>query len=356
MFNQEDKTEAPTPHRREEFRRKGQVFRSMELTSAVVWLAVLLLFSSWGMQFALGTKDLIRAPLAGCSQIQQSAGAVSGFYWGLKHGLLLAAPIFAVVMLLTLFLNLSQAGFVFSSYNIVPRMEKLDPGKALGRIFSQRSLFELAKSIIKVAAMSYLVYATIRARMPEILSLGDCSMVQLLAYSGKLALTIGVRVGILWLALALLDYLYQRWEYEKKLRMTRHELKEDLRNTEGDPHVRGRIRERQRRLAMMRMMQEVPRARVVITNPTHLAVALRYDEAIMRAPVLTARGGGAMAAKIIELARRHQVPVVENRMICRAIYRRVDLGQEIPKELYEAVAEIIAYVYRQRGMERLYGY
>lgn len=354
-MNEENKTEQPTPHRRQEFRRKGQVFRSVEMTSAVLWMGVLFMFLIWGTSFAIGTQQLFSFFLSKSYLLKESADLSVIFLGkGLLKGALMALPLFALVFFLTLVFNLSQVGFVFSSYNIVPRFEKIDPGKALSRIFSARTIFEFAKLLVKLVLITYLIYITIKGQLPAILNTGKLSPAQMLGFSGKLAFTIGLRVGILWLFLAFLDFLYQRWEYEKKLRMSRRELKEDMRQTEGDPQIRAKIREKQRRLAMTRMMQEVPKARVVITNPTHLAVALRYDEDIMPVPRLTAKGGGAVAARIVKLARLHNVPVVENKNVARAIFYGVEIGQDIPLELYEAVAEIIAYIYSQREMKRLY--
>lgn len=345
----EEKTEEATPHRLQEVRRKGQVARSNDLSTAMV-LLVCVVFLYWRREtFYRAMADLITSTLQDGWHQQMSGGTLMalGGQLALKVGLLLA-PLLALAAAAGLAANFAQTGFVFSLEPILPRLENLDPAKGLQRFFSRRALMELLKSLAKVIVVSLVVWQVVKGQFTQLLLTVDMGLPATLDLVGRMVYRVGMGTVAVFLALAAVDYVFQRREYQKNLRMTRQEVKEEMKQMEGDPLVRSRLREKQRRLARHRMMHAVPEATVVITNPTHVAVALRYREK-ERAPRVVAKGAGSIAERIKAVARRHNVPVVENPPVARALYRQVELGQEIPVDLYQAVAEILARIYKLRG-------
>ena len=245
--------------------------------------------------------------------------------------------------------NYIQVGSLFSWEAVQPDFAKINPWKGLGRLFSRQAAAELAKSIFKFAIIGWVAYATIRAEWAQIVSLWNLEAGQIFRYVGQVSFQLFLKTVLVMAALAGLDYAFQRWSYEKSLRMTRREVQDEFKQTEGDPLIKSRIRSIQRELARRRMMAEVPKADVIITNPTHLAVALQYQYKDMSAPKVVAKGAELVAEKIKEIAKAHGVPLVENKPLAQALYKTVDLGQTIPSSLYRAVADILAYVYRLRG-------
>jgi len=265
---------------------------------------------------------------------------------------LLVLPVFLAAVAAGLVVNFAQTGFLFTTEPLLPQLSRLDPVAGFRRMFSKRSLFELVKSLLKVAVIAFIAFNYIRGTLEKMLLVLYQSTSQIWDSFSTLFTGLALRVGAAFIVLAAADYLYQRYEHEKSLKMTKQELKEEYKQTEGDPLIKSRLRERQRKLAMHRMMESIPEAAVVITNPTELAVALRYREEEDDAPVLVAKGAGTTAQRIRELARKHNVPIVENKPVARMLFRQVDIGQAIPVEMYQAVAEILAVVYRMRGQYR----
>jgi flagellar biosynthetic protein FlhB len=245
--------------------------------------------------------------------------------------------------------NYVQVGSLFSWEAVQPDFGKVNPLKGFGRLFSRQAGAELAKAIFKLAIIGWVAYATIRAERLQIIALWNQETVQIFQYIGKVSFDLFLKTVFVMAALAGVDYAFQRWSYEKSLRMTRREVQDEYKQTEGDPLIKSRIRSIQRELARRRMMAEVPKADVIITNPTHLAVALRYRAKDMSAPKVVAKGAELVAEKIKEIARAHGVPLVENKPVAQVLYKTVDLGQTIPSSLYQAVADLLAYVYRLRG-------
>lgn len=343
----EDRTEAATPKRRQEARTRGQVARSVEVSSAAILLATFgVLGASGGFMFTeLG--GFMRALLG--RMVSHRDLSPDGLYSLGMHVLIevgkVAGPVVAASYLVGLVTNLAQVGLVFTAEPLAPRLSRIDPAAGLARIFSGRALAELLKSCVKVIIIGYYGYLTLRQDYPLLVATGAMELGQTLVTMGNLALRLGLRIGIALAVLAALDYAYQRWEFLNSLKMTKQEVKEELRQTEGDPLLRARIRTRQRQIAMHRMMQEVPKADVVVTNPVHLAVALKYDPGMMRAPKVVAKGARLLAQRIRDLAITNNVPIVENKPLAQALYKAVDIGREIPAYLYKAVAEILAYVY-----------
>ncbi|MEW5762010.1 MAG: flagellar biosynthesis protein FlhB [Bacillota bacterium] len=345
--DQQQKTEPATPRRIQEARRKGQVARSHELNGAMLLLAVVLLFFLLREHFVLAMEqmvaELVRA--AGTFQVDaRSVGrlAVAGAVFTLR----VLGPVFGLALAVAVLVNLAQVGFLFAPSVLQPKLERISVVKGLERIFSVRGLVELLKALFKVVVIGGLLAWLIHVRLPELLVLVEATPGAGLYVVGNAVLAVLLAAGAVYLGLAGADYLYQRHTYRQQLMMTRTELKEELRHTEGDPLVKSWLRRKQRQISLNRIRQEVPRATVVVTNPAHVAVALRYEEGKTNAPVVTAKGANYLAQRIRELAEQHNVPVVENPPVARALYRSVEVGREIPVALYQAVAEILALVYR----------
>jgi flagellar biosynthetic protein FlhB len=251
-----------------------------------------------------------------------------------------------------LVINYAQVGFLLSTDSLSPKLENLNPIQGFKKIFSRKALFELAKALFKIILVGAVTYGFIRSRLDSFLSFVYTTPAGLFAGFSREIYNLTLRVGVIFISLAVLDYLYQRYEFMKSMRMTKQEVKEEFKQLEGDPLIKSKLREKQRSMAGRRMMQEVPKATVVVTNPTDIAVALKYSEGETAAPKIVAKGAALIAARIREVAKEHGVPVVENKVVARFLYRHVEIGREIPMELYQAVAEILALVYESKKRSR----
>jgi len=348
-----EKTEKATPRKRRQARRKGQVASSHEVTSSVILLAALGLFFLMGPYLKNHLLRMFGEVYLNWLDMDVTAQNIMPmFYRFLMEMLLFMAPIFILAILVTVAVNYAQIGWLFTLEPLKFNLKRLNPIQGLKNLFRLRSLVELAKSVLKLAIIGLAIYGVLMSRMDEILSLAHMPIEGAFSFVGKLVLQMGVIVAILLFILSIGDYAFAKYEYEKSLRMSKQDIKDEIKDTEGDPRVKGRIRERQRRMAIMRMMQEVPKADVVITNPTHYAVALKYDSAKMDAPVVVAKGVDYMALKIRETAKKHDVVIMENRPLARALYERTEIGEMIPTDLFQAVAEVLAYVYRLKGRKQ----
>lgn len=352
----QEKTEQATPKRREESREKGQVARSTELSSVAILTAGLL--ALWGLGGYM--MERIHGLMVGSfvSHFNAELDAVTVLPY--LHGWMLAYagivwPLVVILVLAAVGVNLAQVGVLFTAEPLTPKADRISPFSGIKRIISKRGLVELAKGLFKVAIVATVVYLTMKAEVDSIPQMIGMSVAQIFDLSSDLVLTLGLRLAMLLLLLAILDYVFQRADYEKNLRMTRQEVKQELKQQEGDPLIRSRIRALQREMSQRRMMDDVGTADVVVTNPTHLAVALRYDPASMPAPLVVAKGQRLMAARIRELAREADVPLVENRPLARALFKAVKVGDQIPEELFRATAEVLAFVFqlkqRRAGVE-----
>ncbi len=346
----EERTEQATPRRREEARKRGEVPRSQELAGAAALIGALL-----GLR--LGWRAMLRAlvetartaldpPACDALSIDACCG-LARFALGRAASIIL--PVAMAAALGAAAVNLLQGGMVFSGRPLLPKWDRISILGGLRRIFSRRGCFAVFRSLVKLAVVMLVTYSYLRARWEGVLGLGMQGPVRAAGHFGALVWGLLVRVAGAFLVVAAADYVFQRREHEKNLRMTRYELKEEHKRTEGDPLVRSRIRERQRAMSRHRMMQAVKTATVVVTNPVEVAVALRYEPRRTPAPVVAAKGRRLLAARIRAEAERHGVPIVPSPPLARALYRSVPLGRQIPPELYEAVAEIIAFVYRLAG-------
>lgn len=341
------RTEAATPKKREELRRKGNIPKSREIPSAVVLLGGFLILYLCSGRILSGLSGLLRDYLSLAPGRLETVDAVHTALAGLMvQCAAFLGPFLAVTVFCAAAANIGQVGFLFTMTPLTPSLEKLSPAAGLARMFSPSSFAEMAKAIVKFAVVGFLAWRIIRQEIPRLPLIIDRTPMEVVAYMADISGTLLLHCGLALLVLAAADYVFQRWTYEKSIRMTKAEVKEEWRAQEGDPMVKGRIRSLQREKARRRILQEVPKADVVVTNPTHFAVALKYDRGAMAAPRVTAKGADLLARRIRELAAEHGVPVVERPPLARALYEAVDEGQEIPADFYRAVAEVLAYVYR----------
>lgn len=345
----QERTEEATPRRREEARRRGQIVKSRELSSVAILSTGLLSFFLLSFLFFHQYLFIIRFSF---SSFERELLPSELLYLFKTLFLALMKFLFPFFLLLTLsaivVYLLQTGGGVFTTEVLSPKWERIDPVEGFRRLFSFTSLFELTKSLLKLAIICGVSYWILCQNFDRILKLlgGDSFY---LFYSIKAILKdlLGKLLFILFF-LAVLDWLYARWDVERKLRMTREELKEELKQTEGDPWVKARIRQKQRELSRRRMLAEVPKADVVITNPEHYAVALKYEMGKMPAPQVIAKGVDFLALKIKEIAKKHGVPIYEDPPLAQILYKKVEVGEYIPEELYQVVAKVLAYVYRAK--------
>jgi len=264
--------------------------------------------------------------------------------------ILIAAPMLAIAMFVGIVANVLQVGWLVTTKPLQPKFSNLNPLKGVKRLLSMQSIVNLVKSLAKMGVLIVAIYMIISREIEHIPDLALMPMAESLIYLGNLAIDMGITIGVLFLFIALADVVYTRFKHTKDLKMTRQEVKDEYKQTEGDPHIKGRIKSKMMEMSMRRMMQEVPKADVVITNPTHYAVAIKYDKDVSEAPRVVAKGVDFAARKIKDKAKENNVHIVEDKQLARTLYATVDIGQAIPPELYQAVAEILAFVYKLRGM------
>lgn len=340
-----ERTEDPSLKRREDFRKKGQVAQSKEVQTAALFSLGLLFWIFYMPRFWNGLSTLTAFTWQHANEFEGTTLAITGLaLLIIKEMALLLAPLFLLTLIIGFFSSFFQFGWLFTATPMVPDFSKLDPINGMGRIFSKRSLVESGKSIAKVILIGWIAFSTVLNRFSEALILVDTSIGTTLLFLGNTAMLILAKVCGALILLAFIDFLYVRWEMEQKLKMTKQEQKEEFKESEGDPHVKAQIRAIQQQMARKRMMAEVPKADAVITNPTHLAVAIKYDAAIMAAPIVVAKGADLIAMRIREIARENNVPLIENPPVARLLHK-IDLGAPIPEEMFKAVAEILAHIY-----------
>jgi flagellar biosynthetic protein FlhB len=343
--DQEDRTESATPKRLEDARKRGQVPRSPELGAAAVTMATAAALMVLGSGLVGAMADQMRRALSfdGRAMLDEGA-AIASFQQAMLEALVAVAPVLGVVFLAALAAPLALGGWNFSTEALGLKFERIDPIAGVGRMFSMRSLVELLKSLAKFAAVGTIAVLLLRSQTDEILALSQRALQPAMADSLRLGVKALLAMSASLVLIAAIDVPWQLWQHAKQLRMTREEIRQESRESDGSPEVKGRIRAAQQALARRRMMAEVPKATVVITNPTHFAVALRYDEKRSGAPVVVAKGADEVAARIRELAEASGVPLVSAPPLARVLFRNVDLGVEIPAALYVAVAQVLTYV------------
>ncbi len=349
----QERTEQATPKKREEARKKGQVAKSKELASVAVLLTgIFTLF--WGSAyFYYHLTGILRHYLYETASHHITADAMQGMgIFALRQLSVTLMPLFLLLCVVAVLSNYLQVGSLLSWEAIAPKFSKLNPLEGFKRLFSAQALMEFAKSLFKLIVVGWIAWDTMSDQVSRLVPLIDQTPGLILSYVGHVSFTLFWKVCLVMIFLAILDFMFQKWDFEKNLRMTKQEVKEERKQTEGDPQVKSKIRSIQREMAMKRMMTEVPEADVVITNPTHLAVALKYDSTSMDAPKVVAKGSGHVAERIKKLARENGVPVIENKPLAQSLYKLVDLGKAIPEQLYQAVAQVLAHVYSLRKKAR----
>ncbi len=342
-----DKTEAPTPRRLEDARQEGQVARSLEVNTAIIILIGAYLLKGPGANLVNSIKGLIVSMIAILPTAEVNGPWLRQFaYQRVVEIGPSIAYIFFGLLISGVTVTLAQTGFLWAGKKIGFDFKRVNPISGFQRIFSAQGLIELGRALLKLALIGWVAYSFLRGQMDTLLHLGNSDLASGVEAWAGLAIALAIRVGSSYMVLAAADYALQRWQFMRRMRMTKEEIKEDYKRSEGDPFLRGRIRAKQRQIARNRMMSNVPKAKVVITNPTHFAIAIDYDPEQMRAPRVLAKGTFHVAQRIVDIAREHRVPVVQNVPLARALYRAVEVEQEIPPEMYLAVAEVLAYVYK----------
>lgn len=346
----EEKSEKATPKKREESRKKGEVAKSRELPSVSVLLAglgTLILFGTYTYNHILMIME------GAFSQLSVNNINIPEFMQFFREMLqlfiLTILPLLAAIFITAILSNIVQVGFMLSPESIKPKFSKLNPIKGFGRLFSKNSLMELFKTILKLTIVGGVGYLTIKGEMKNAIHYGDMALTAILSHTLNVTFKIFIKCTLAMVVLVVIDYAFQKWEFENRMKMSKKEVKDEFKRTEGDPLIKSRIRSIQMEMARKRMMQDVPKADVVITNPTHLAIAIKYDSTTMNAPRVLAKGAGSVAERIKTIARDHHIPVIENKEIAQHLYKLVEIGQEIPEMLYQAIAEILAYIYKLKS-------
>jgi flagellar biosynthetic protein FlhB len=349
----QEKSQEPTARRLQQAREKGQVARSRELTTLAVTLggATALLFM--GPWFGSTVNDIFAANFTLSRQdVLDPTALLRHLKDAVAASLLMLAPFFALMMVIAVLASIALGGFNFSTQALAPKLEKLDPIKGMKRIFSPNSVMELIKSLGKFVIISGVTALLIWAWLGDLLALGRMPLGPALSEGIALVAWASLILAASLIVMALIDVPFQLWNHTRQLRMTQQEVRDDLKETEGRPEVKGRIRQVQREIAMRRMMAEVPKADVIVTNPTHYAVALRYDQGKHRAPVVVAKGADLVAGNIRRIGSAHKIPIVEAPVLARAVYYSTDIDHPIPAGLYLAVAQLLAYVFQVRVWEK----
>lgn len=351
FFAGEEKTEDATPRKLQQARKKGQVARSNELSTVVTLLTGFMALKAGGSYVLQKLYSFFKYSFSS-DRLHTVLDEVS-LSQIINHTLLTIVSIFIPVGLAILvvgfLVNYLQTGGVFTLEPLKVKLDRINPLQGLKRMFSAQKLVDLFKAVFKIVGVGLIVWNTFKGQIFPLAEQGVLHPpIQLAALIWQLMFAIVLRIVMLLLALAVFDFYYQRYQYKKGLKMTKKEVQDEHKQTEGDPMVKSRIRQKQRQFSMRRMMQEVPKADVVITNPTHLAIAIKYEAKQMAAPQVLAKGEGYIAAKIKEIATEHQITLVENKPLARTIYQTVEIGEFIPPNLYQAVAEVLAFVYKLR--------
>lgn len=349
--NQQEKTEPATPKRRQEAREKGQVAKSIEVNSTAILVIGLLFLYFYGPQMMMKGQQYMRILFENITAIHVDADNLQGYLGMLfLKSAFIVLPFMLVILVIGLAVNFGQVGFMITGEPLLPKWNKVNPLSGFKRIFaSKRSIVELAKNIFKLILISVIAYYTIKGEVENYIPLMDKSPYNIFSFVAWETFEVTMKILMVFLFIAMLDFAFQKYDFEESIKMTKQEVKDDLKQMEGDPQVKARIRSIQREQARKRMMQEVPEADVVITNPTMLAIAVKYDMTTMDAPVVVAKGARLIAEKIRKIAEENGIPIVQDKPLARALFKAVEVGDQIPEEFFHAVAEILAYVYKLKS-------
>ncbi len=352
-----EKTEPATQKKLDDARKEGKVAKSKELTSAFMLIALFLIlkiFISYIGGNLVNIFSIVYNRIDGYvnpGELGFTSQAVSAFTMQMLIQILLSVwPFFLIGVAIAILVSIVQVGWKVSTKPMEPKLSKFNPINGFKRIFSKESLFNLVMAIIKIVLIALIAYFSVKDKANDLFVLYEISLKQAISLVGEIILDTGLKISFVYLIVGLADFIYQKRKFSEDMKMTKQEVKDEYKNTEGDPQIKGRQRRKMQEASQRRMMQDVPKADVVITNPTHFAVALKYDAETAKAPVLLAKGEDYIALKIKEVAKENHVEIVENKPLARMIYHNVDIGAEIPPELYQAVAEVLATVYRMKNM------
>lgn len=351
-----EKTEPATEKKLTDARKKGQVAKSREVANGLGILAVFLVLKFWaanmGNQFLnvfSATYDRIADTVTFWYGYMPEKDIWSIFRAMILETVIIMAPVLIIGLIIAFISDVIQVKWRPTTEPMKPKLEKLSPISGFKRIFSANSLVELLKSVAKIGLIAYITYDFLKDRWSILFLMYDIPLMQAIQLIGETVIDLGIRIAIFYMILAAADYIYQKVKFSKDMRMTKQEIKEEYKQAEGDPQIKGKIRQRMQEASRRRMMQSLPQADVVITNPTHYAVAIKYDPQLAEAPVVLAKGEDYMAARIREVAKEHNIEIVENKPLARMLYANVDVGEMVPPELYQAVAEVLAFVYHLQG-------
>ncbi|MGN0352699.1 MAG: flagellar biosynthesis protein FlhB [Roseburia sp.] len=351
-----EKTEPATAKKLREAREDGKVAKSRELVSAVdlivIFLVLKIFISNVGNNF-INVFEYIYTAIPDFitnNSVELTSETMMAFFdvvIGISAKIV--APFFLFGFCVTALVNLVQVGWKVTTKPLKPKPDKFNPINGFKRIISKDSIFELVKSIVKIALIIYVAYTSIKGEANSLFILYEIPLLQAVILCGNIIINAGLKISLIYLVVGIVDFIYQKHKFNEEMKMTKQEVKDEYKNTEGNPEIKGRQRQRMREASQRRMMQDVPKADVVITNPTHLAVAIKYDAETAKAPVVLAKGEDYLAMKIREAAKENHIEIVENKPLARMLYANVDIGQEIPPELYQAVAEVLAMVYNLKN-------
>ncbi|MCR4955989.1 MAG: flagellar biosynthesis protein FlhB [Lachnospiraceae bacterium] len=352
-----EKTEPATAKRLKDARDEGKVAKSKELNSALELLMLFVVLKVLTSYIANGLMegfadifkvlpDILNDSIGGFS-IKQAVHVIN---YGLTHILTVTLPVFLIALVVTILASIFQVKWKPTLKPMIPKFSKLNPASGAKKILSKDSLFELVKSIAKIALICIIAYVNIKKYANQLFLLYEIPLNQAVALVGEIIIDTGLKISMFYIVLGIVDYAYSKHKFNEDMKMTKQEVKDEFKNTEGNPEIKGRQRQVMRAASQRRMMQSVPEADVVITNPTHLAVALKYDNQVASAPIIVAKGEDYLAMKIREKAKEHNIEIVENKPLARMLYANVEVGEQVPPELYQAVAEVLAMVYQHKNV------
>lgn len=351
-----EKTEPATPKKLEDARKEGQVAKSREIANGLGLLALFLVLKYWvgniGIQFLEIFSDFynkIPEAVVFWNGYMPQQDMLIIFRQMLLHIVRILWPIMLVALVVAILSDVVQVKWHPTSKPLQPKLSKLNPISGFKKIFSVNAVVELIKAIAKIGLIVWICYSYIKDKWPLLFTLYNMPLIQALQLIGETVIDLGIRISIVYMIIALADLIYQKFKFNKDMRMTKQEIKDEYKQQEGNPEIKGKIRQKMREVSQRRMMQNLSQADVVITNPTHYAVAIKYDPEILDAPTVVAKGEDFLAARIKDVAKEHKIEIVENKPLARMLYANVDIGQAVPPELYQAVAEVLAFVYHMQG-------
>ncbi|MCR5278856.1 MAG: flagellar biosynthesis protein FlhB [Lachnospiraceae bacterium] len=351
-----EKTEPATEKKKQDARKEGQVAKSKEIENAFSLLALFLIMRFWVGTLGGNLQNMFRLVyddiptyIKNFNGYVNSRDIINLYIQILIEIIILMAPVLIIAVIVSFTCDVAQVGWKPTGKPLQPKFNKLNPISGFKKIFSKNSVVELIKSIMKIALVLIIAWNYLKKNSNGLFLLYDMNLNAGIAAAGNLVIDLGIRIAAAYLVIAIADYAYQRWKHMDDLKMTKQEVKDEYKQAEGDPQIKGKIRQKMREVSQRRMMQNVPKADVVITNPTHYAVAIMYDADNYAAPMVIAKGADYLAARIKEEARANDIEIVENKPLARMLYANVEVGELIPPELYQAVAEVLAFVYKLKG-------